>query len=94
MTDDLAIDQKQNYQYVIKDLEFYDKHVYEWHPSSFFSTNNSNPVFNNPLDKKKFDKKFGGVAIEKEADQMIALAPKMYNIANDKNKKILLFILQ
>jgi hypothetical protein len=29
MTDDLAIDQKQNYQYVIKDLEFYDKHVYE-----------------------------------------------------------------
>jgi hypothetical protein len=51
-------------------------------PSSTYTTDNSNPTFETKLDKKKFDKKFGGVAIENEKDRMIVLCPKMYYPSN------------
>jgi hypothetical protein len=48
-------------------------------PSSFYSSDNSNPKFKSKLEKKLFDKKLGGFAIEKQDDCAIAEAPKSYN---------------
>jgi hypothetical protein len=48
-------------------------------PSSFYSTNNSNPKFKTELEQRLFDKKLGGFAIEKQDDCAIAEAPKSYN---------------
>ena len=63
-------DYKQGFKYVIKDQEFYDKHVYEWFPK--------------PNDDKflaiKDQKKLLGLCIENQGKHMIALAPKCYTI--------------
>ena len=62
-------DYKQRYKHVIKDKEFYDKHVYEYFP--------------NP-DKDIFDeKKILGLAIEKEGENAVALCSKCYTIWNN-----------
>ena len=67
----------QLFNYVIKNKEFYDKHVYEFMP---------NPSLNTIEDEKKIL----GCAIEKTGENMIALAPKCYTIFNsDKSVKSL-----
>jgi hypothetical protein len=82
ITDSPQIDRKQGFHEVIKDEKFYNENVYRWFPSDTYSTDNSNPTFETKLEKKKFDKKFGGVAIENEKDRMVALCPKMYYLSN------------
>jgi hypothetical protein len=78
ITEAPEVHRKQGFRYVIKDEKFYNENVYKWSPSDTYSTDNSNPKFETKLDKKKFDKKLGGVAMENEKDCMIALCPKMY----------------
>jgi hypothetical protein len=75
-------DNKQGFKHVIIDEKFYNDNVYKFFPSNFYSTNNSNPKFKTGLEKKEFDKKLGGVELEKQCDAMIALAPKMYSCLN------------
>jgi hypothetical protein len=75
-------DNKQGFKHVIKDEKFYNDNVYKFFPHSFYSTNNSNPKFKTGLEEKEFDKKLGGVELEKQCDAMIALAPKMYSCLN------------
>ena len=62
-------DSSQEFKYVVKDKEFYDKHVYEWFPDP------SKDVWDH--------KKILGLAIEKHGDNCIALAPKCYTIWNN-----------
>jgi hypothetical protein len=63
----------QGFKAIIKDRPYYHKHFYNWFP--------------NPDYGLEDEKKLGGVAIEKEGDEMIAIAPKCYYIrANGKNK--------
>ena len=69
-------DYTQGFNYVIKDQEFYEKHVYEWFPKP-----NSDPIL-----KIKDEKKLLGLAIENQGVNMIALAPKCYTI--DKVRSI------
>jgi hypothetical protein len=78
----------QGFKHVITNHEFYNKHVYDWFPSDFYSSNNSNPTFNSDLAKMQFDKKLLGLAIEKQALNMIALGPKCYTLFNDPVKPI------
>ena len=62
-------DYHQRFNHVVNDKEFYDNHVYDWFP--------------NP-DKDVYDeKKILGLAIEKEGENCIALAPKCYTIWNN-----------
>ena len=61
-------DYHQQFKYVIKDHEFYNKHVYEWFP--------------NPNKGIIDEKKILGLAIEKEGENMIALSPKCYTTFN------------
>jgi hypothetical protein len=79
-------DYKQGFKHVITEHEFYNKHVYDWFPSDFWSSDNSNPTFETPLEKMQFDKKLLGLAIEKQALNMIALGPKCYTLFNDPVK--------
>jgi hypothetical protein len=69
---------------VITDEKFYNRNIYKFAPSSFYSTNNSNPTFTNKLEQTRFDKKLGGLEIEKQCENMIALAPKMYTCFNSE----------
>jgi hypothetical protein len=82
ITESPEVDRRQGFRYVIKDEQFYNENVYRWMLSGIYTTDNSNPTFETKLEKKKFDKKFGGVAIENEKDRMIALCPKMYFPSN------------
>jgi hypothetical protein len=82
ITESPEVDRKEGFRYVIKDEQFYNENVYRWMPSATYTTDNSNPTFETKLDKRKFDKKFGGVAIENEKDRMIALYPKIYYPSN------------
>jgi hypothetical protein len=77
---------KQGFKNVINDHDFYNKHVYDWFPSDFYSSDNSNPKFENDLEKMQFEKKLLGLAIEKQALNMIALGPKCYTLFNDPIK--------
>jgi hypothetical protein len=70
---------EQQFKYVIKDHDFYNNNICKFTPSSFYSSNNSNPTFNSEMDKMKFDKKLLGLAIEKQCENMLALAPKIYS---------------
>jgi hypothetical protein len=72
-------DYKQGFRYVIKDEKFYNENIYKFFPCGFYSTDNSNPTFTNVLDRVLFDKKLLGLAIEKQCESMIALAPKLYS---------------
>jgi hypothetical protein len=50
-----------------------------------YSSDNSNPTFNSEIQKIQLDKKLLGLAIEKQCENMIALAPKTYSCSvNDK----------
>ena len=62
-------DYHQRFNHVIRDQEFYDEHVYEWFPDP------SKDVYD--------EKKILGLAIEKEGENCIALAPKCYTIWNN-----------
>jgi hypothetical protein len=64
-------DYKQKFQYVIKDQDYYDQHIYDWLP--------------NP-DKDIYDhKKLLVFAIEKEDENCVALAPKCYCLFPNSN---------
>jgi hypothetical protein len=80
-------DNNQGFKHIISDEKFYNDNVYKFLPSNFYSTT-AKPEFTNKLDKQLFDKKLGGLEIEKHCDSMIALAPKMYSCINDKNKPV------
>jgi hypothetical protein len=45
------------------------------HHQSFYFSNNSNPTFENEIKRITFDKKILGLTIEKQCENMIALAP-------------------
>ena len=62
----------QQFKYVIKDQEFYNEHVYTYFPK--------------PGAGIEDEKKLLGLAIEKEGENMIALAPKCYTIWNGENE--------
>ena len=62
-------DYTQRFDYVIKDKEFYDKHVYDYFP--------------NPEKDIYDEKKLLGLAIEKEGENCIALCSKCYSIWNN-----------
>ena len=62
-------DYHQRFKYIIKDKEFYDKHVYSWLPDP------SKDIYD--------EKKLLGCAIEKEGENCVALCPKCYTIWND-----------
>jgi hypothetical protein len=55
---------EQQFKHVIKDHEFYNNNIYKFTPSNFYSSNNSNPTFENEIKKMAFDKKLLGLAIE------------------------------
>lgn len=59
----------QAFKYVVRNRKFYNRHIYKFMP---------NP--NKGLDDEK---KILGLAIEKQGDNMIALAPKCYTIWSD-----------
>jgi hypothetical protein len=64
-------DNSQGFKYVIKDEKFYNDNIYEFAPSSFYSTGDK-PTFAFKLEQKQFDKKLLGLEIEKQCDNMIA----------------------
>jgi hypothetical protein len=74
-------DNTQGFKYVIKDEKFYNDNIYKFAPSGFYSTG-AKPTFASKLEQKQFDKKLLGLEIEKQCDNMIALAPKMYSCSN------------
>jgi hypothetical protein len=65
---------------VIKDKEFYLANIGHYLTAGFYGVNKQ---FDSPLEKMRFEKRFGGLAIEKESKNMIALASKMYCIWDD-----------
>jgi hypothetical protein len=76
----------QGFKHVISNLQFYNENVYKFFPSDWpnaMPCNGSTPLmelsFTNDIDKQLFDKKLGGLAIEKQCESMIALAPKVYS---------------
>jgi hypothetical protein len=79
---------EQQFKHVIKDHEFYNSNIYKFTPSNFYSSNNSNPTFDNEIKRMAFDKKLLGLAIEKQCENMLALAPKTYScsVNSGKNK--------
>jgi hypothetical protein len=88
---DLSEKTSQGFKHVILDHEFYNKHVYDYLPASFYSSNSSNPKFSNKLEEALFRKKLGGLELEKQSGCMTALAPKMYcsyDIVDEKNKDV------
>jgi hypothetical protein len=74
----LAEDNKQGFKHVILNHEFYNKHVYDYLPASFYSSDNSSPKFESKLEQDLFRKKLGGLELEKQSDCMTALASKLY----------------
>jgi hypothetical protein len=77
-----AVSGSYEFKDVILDEKFYNENIYKFAPSGFFTTDNSNPTFSSKLEQTRFDKKLGGLEIEKQCDNMIALAPKMYTCFN------------
>jgi hypothetical protein len=72
------------FQDVIKDEKFYMENIGKNLTSDFYGVNKQFEVSpGGALEKMQFDKKLGGLAIEKESKNMIALASKMYVIWND-----------
>jgi hypothetical protein len=78
----LIADHTQQFEYVVRDQEFYDEHYSEWFPDpkkAEWDDEHSKFVFRT-LEARKEEKKLLGLAIEKEGDNMIALCPKCYTI--------------
>jgi hypothetical protein len=65
---------------VIKDHDFYMANIAHYLTSDFYGVEKQ---FDTPLEKMRFDKRFGGLAIEKQATNMVALASKLYCIWSD-----------
>ncbi|KAK8897847.1 hypothetical protein M9Y10_000075 [Tritrichomonas musculus] len=63
----------QNFDYIIKNKEYYDKHIYKFMP---------NPNIGTIEDEKKIL----GLSVEKYGDNQIALAPKCYTIWNNNGQ--------
>jgi hypothetical protein len=57
----------KGFKHVIKDHDFYNANIYKYTPSNFYSSDNSNPTFNNETERMGFDKKLLGLAIEKQS---------------------------
>jgi hypothetical protein len=68
---------------VILDKEFYMANIGHYLTSDFYGVNKQ---FDTPLEKMRFDKRFGGLAIEKESKNMICLASKLYCIWDDSKE--------
>jgi hypothetical protein len=68
---------------VIKDKDFYMKNIAHYLTSDFFGVNKQ---FETPLDKMRFEKRFGGLSIEKQATNMVALGSKLYCIWDDNKE--------
>jgi hypothetical protein len=86
----------QQFEYVVKDQQFYDEHYAEWFPDLNQATwtwdrkhdcKGAGFIFKS-LTAKKEEKKLLGLAIEKEGDNMIALCPKCYTIFDGQVKRI------
>jgi hypothetical protein len=65
---------------VIKDKEFYMNNIGHYLTSDFYGVEKQ---FDSPLEKMRFDKRYGALSIEKQATNMVALGSKMYCIWND-----------
>jgi hypothetical protein len=63
----------QGFTEVIKDQDFWDKHYYEWFPD--------------PTKGIEDKKKLGGLCVENEGNEMIAIAPKNYYIRTHEQMK-------
>jgi hypothetical protein len=75
------------FQDVIKDEKFYMENIDKYLTSDFYGVNKQFEASpRGALEKMQFDKKLGGLAIEKESKNMIALASKMYVIWNDQKE--------
>jgi hypothetical protein len=68
---------------VIKDKEFYTEHIGDYLTSVFYGVNKQ---FDSKLDEMIFNKRYGGLSIEKESRNMIALASKLYVIWSDEKE--------
>jgi hypothetical protein len=85
VSDSKSDNYEQGFKHVIKDHNFYNENIYKFTPSGFYSSNNNNRTFNSEIQKIQFDKKLLGLAIEKQGENMTALAPKTYScLVNDK----------
>jgi hypothetical protein len=73
----------KGFQDVIKDKDFYMANIGHYLTSDFYGVNKQ---FDTQLEKMMFDKRFGGLAIEKEAKNMVALASKLYCIWDDSKE--------
>jgi hypothetical protein len=71
------------FQDVIIDKEFYLANIGHYLTADFYGVNKQ---FETPLEKMRFEKIFGGLAIEKESKTMIALASKLYVCWDDNNE--------
>ena len=71
-------DYHQRFEYVVKDQAFYDKYKYLFFPE---------PGIEDPLKSIQSEKKLLGLAIEKEGENCVALAPKCYTIWNNDSQK-------
>jgi hypothetical protein len=69
---------EQGFKHVIKNNIFCNDNIYKYTPN-FYSSDNSNPTFNSETERMAFNKKLLGLAIEKQCENMIALAPKTYS---------------
>jgi hypothetical protein len=65
---------------VIKDEKFHMENIDKYLTSDFYGVNRT---FNTKLEKMEFDKRLGGLAVEKQSKNMIALASKLYTIWDD-----------
>ena len=63
----------QEFKYIIKDHDFYNKHIYKFMP---------NPDINSVYDEKKIL----GLCVEKFGENQVALAPKCYTIWNNDGR--------
>jgi hypothetical protein len=68
---------------VIIDKEFYMANIGHYLTSDFYGNEKQ---FDTPLEKMMFDKRFGGLAIEKQRKNMIALTSKLYTIWDDSKE--------
>jgi hypothetical protein len=74
----------QQFKHVVKDQAFYDEHYADWFPDPELLTEEKE---GKTLEEFRETKKLLGLAIEKQGDNMIALAPKSYTIWNNDSSK-------
>jgi hypothetical protein len=70
---------KQGFAYIVKDQEYYDRHVFDWFPDT---------TIEDKTERKYNEKKLLGLAIEKEGEYCIALSPKCYTIWRDEEADV------